>query len=77
MEYEQKAIQMQQCRNTTATTTTTTTTTTINTFVRFMNNSTSDQFLYESAFEQLKAYKRQSGNKITVKNRVRNKLIKK
>lgn len=64
MQYEQKAIQMQQYRTTPATTTTTTT---INMFVRLKNNSTSDQFLSESAFQQLKAYKRQSEKKITVK----------
>jgi hypothetical protein len=67
MQYEQKAIQMQQYRTAPATTTTTTTTTTINMFVQLMNNSTSDNFLYQSAFQKLKAYKRQSGKKSTVK----------
>ena len=73
MKYEQTALQMHQYRTTPATTATTT----INMFVRFMDNSTSDQFLCESAFQQLKDYKRQSGKKITLKNRVRNKFIKK
>jgi hypothetical protein len=69
MEYEQKAIQMHQYRSSPATTT-------ISMFVRLMNSSTSDQFLYESAFQQLKVYKRQSGKKITFK-KFRNILIKK
>jgi hypothetical protein len=76
------AIQMYQyTRKATAATTSTssssTTTPTTNMFVQLMNNSTSDQFLYENACQQLAAYKRQSGKKITVKNTVRNKLIKK
>ena len=60
-----KAIRKYQYNTTTATvsttTITTTTTTTTNMFVRLMNNSTSDTFLYESVCQQLTDYKRQSG----------------
>jgi hypothetical protein len=62
MQYGQKAIQMQQYRTAPATITTT-----INMFLQLMNNSASDHFLYQSAFQQLKGYKRRSGKKITLK----------